>query len=300
VGSDATRGERLVDAQRLLEAFPFAAFRVEVLRVLQQQPTRPFEHVLVQSFLGLALELAAEVAEPVVEELDDVKAIEHQRRLRKVLLDRQNVGLRHVEGDGFDLRSRRTQAPPERLQGLGSLAVADEDDGAAFEVEHHGEVAMPLADGDLVDAQETQMLELGLGEALLQVPLLDVLDGVPTDAEMMGHVLDGHALGQLQGIAFEGMGVTAHGIGEVDGNLAEEPAGAAFDARDLKEQMSRAVADRQAAKESRFAAVTGELVRPAGGAAEAIAILFDREHDFPFEVFGAGITVAANAEAVVE
>jgi hypothetical protein len=74
----------------------------------------------------------------------------------------------------------------------------------------------------------------------------------------------------------------------------------AFDARNREEQMGRPVADRQTAKEPRLAAMAGESVRSAGGAAEAIAFLLDREHDFPFEVVGAGITVAANAEAVVE
>jgi hypothetical protein len=193
----------------------------------------------------------------------------------------QDIGLRHVEGDG-------------------SFAVADEDDDAAFEVEHHGEVAVPLADGDLVDGQQAQMLELGLGEMILQVPLLDILDGVSADAEMVGHVLDGHVPGQVQGVALEGMRVAATRIGEVDGNLADEVTGVAFNAGDREEQMGRTVVDRQAAKEPCLAAVAGELVQTAGGAAETIAILFDGEHDFAFEVVGAGITVAANAEAVIE
>jgi hypothetical protein len=54
---------------------------------------------------------------------------------------------------------------------------------------------MPLADGDLVDGQKTQVLELRLGEVLFQVALLDVFDRVPTDAEVIGHVLDGHVPG---------------------------------------------------------------------------------------------------------
>jgi hypothetical protein len=43
-----------------------------------------------------------------------------------------------------------------------------------------------LGDGDLVDGDAPQVLELGLGEAPRQVALLDVLDQVPADAQVGG------------------------------------------------------------------------------------------------------------------
>jgi hypothetical protein len=287
-------------ARRFFESLSFAAFRIEVLRILG-----------VRSFpCGQALQRPAQRLSPRAAARGGGRTAQGRAQrdalaapeggLGKILGDGQDVGLRHVEGDRFDLRSRRTQAAPEGIQGVGAFAVADEDDGAALEIEHHGEVAMSFADGDLVDGQQTQVLELGLRETLLQVPFLYVLDGVPADAEVLGHVLDGHVLGQAKSVAFEGMRVAATRIGEVDGDLANEMARVAFDAWDREEQMSRSVADRQAAKEPRLAAMTGEPVRTAGGAAETIAVLFDREHDFALEVIGAGITVAANAEAVIE
>ena len=63
---------------------------------------------------------------------------------------------------------------PEWLQGVGALAITDEDDRAAFQVQHHREVAVPLADRDLVDGQQTQVPQLRLGEMLFQMALLDV------------------------------------------------------------------------------------------------------------------------------
>jgi hypothetical protein len=54
---------------------------------------------------------------------------------------------------------------------------------------------MPLADGNLVDGDFLELVQLGLAEATLQGVGLDVLDGVPTDLQMLGHVLDGHAAG---------------------------------------------------------------------------------------------------------
>ena len=85
------------------------------------------------------------------------------------------------------LAVRRPQALPERLQGLGALAVADEDHRAAAQVQDHGQVAMPLADGDLVDGDLLELLQLGLAEAALdRCALLDVLDDVPTDLQVLG------------------------------------------------------------------------------------------------------------------
>src|SRR5262249_57948935 len=96
------------------------------------------------------------------------------------------------------------QPLPEGLQRVAALAVADEDHGAAVEVHHHGEVAVPPGRGDLVDGDVPQVLELGLGESPRQVALLDVLDRVPADVEVAGHIEDGHAPRQLQGVALEG------------------------------------------------------------------------------------------------
>ena len=43
------------------------------------------------------------------------------------------------------------QPLPERLQRIGPLAVADEHHRPALQVHDHGQVAVPLGDGDLVD-----------------------------------------------------------------------------------------------------------------------------------------------------
>ena len=75
---------------------------------------------------------------------------------------------------------------------------------AALQVQDHRQVAVPLGDGDLVDGDVPQVLELGLGEPPRQVALLDVLDQVPADAQVHGHVADGHAPAQLQGVPLEG------------------------------------------------------------------------------------------------
>ena len=68
-----------------------------------------------------------------------------------------------------DLGPGPAQPLPEGLQGLHAFAVADEHHGAAEQVEHHGEVVMALADGDFIDGDLLELVQLGLAEAALQV-----------------------------------------------------------------------------------------------------------------------------------
>jgi hypothetical protein len=88
--------------------------------------------------------------------------------------------------------------------GDGPLAVADEYDGAAFEVDGHGRVAVSFACGSLIYGQIPEVFEHRSGELLLEVPLLDILDGIPGHMEMAGHVEDRHMLRELENVPFEG------------------------------------------------------------------------------------------------
>ena len=118
--------------------------------------------------------------------------IEHMHRLLQVFLHGPDIGRRHVRGDCLDAGPRRLQLCPERLQRIRPLAFADEYDRAAEEVQHDGHVAMSLADADLVNGDLLQVPQLHLLEAALQVSLLDVLDCVPTNAQMPGNVQNRH------------------------------------------------------------------------------------------------------------
>ena len=129
--------------------------------------------------LALHLEFAAEVGQAVVEELDDVEVVEDVERLRQVLADGEDVGRRHVGGDGLDRGVRGFQAFPEGNQGVGAFALADEDHGPANEVEHDGEVAVAVADGDFVDGEALEPLEFGLAEAGFEVAFEEGLDAIP-------------------------------------------------------------------------------------------------------------------------
>ena len=190
------------------------------------------------------VQLTTEGAELVVEQLDDVEVIEHVYGPRQVVAHRPDVGRRHVRGHRFDLGPRPPQPPPERLEGIDTLAVADKHHRSGEQVQHHRQVAMALADGDLVDGDLLELVQLGLAETLLQGAGLDVLDHVPAHLEMLGHVLDGHVLRQLQDVPFEGAAVVLLGVGKTQLDLPCQAAVETVDPRHLEVQQDRLATDR--------------------------------------------------------
>ena len=276
-------------------------FGIEVFRVLQQQPARALEDLAFLVAAGLVIQLAAEGAELLVEQLDDVEVVEDMHRPGQVVAHRPDVGRRHVGGHGLDLGTRTPQPLPERLQGVGAFAVADEHDRPGEQVEDHGEVAVALADGDLIDGDLLELVQLGLAEAALEVAGLDVLDGVPTDLEVLGHVLDGHVPGQVQGITLEGTGVAFLGVGETDLHLADRAADRST-RRGARPGSPRSACGRWArcGRCVRGARWSQTSAQPHCGAAQAFAGLFDAEGHLASLEMLADIVVANDAEGVVQ
>ena len=142
-----------------------------------------------------------------------------------------------------------------------------------------------------------QVLELGLGEATREVAFLDVLDHVPADAQVLGDIADGHAATQIQGVALEGGGVAASRVGERDLDLSHDATGLAFDARDGQDHEGGAAADGHGSEAPLDPTAHLDLRRAAGGAATGLGLLVDGENRLAVLVVGAGVLVAADAEA---
>ena len=85
-----------------MQTFGFIAGLVQVLRVLQQQPSGPFENILVQLLRGLTIQLPTQVGQVLVEQLEDVEVVEDDDRLGQIRLDRADISRRHVHGHGLD------------------------------------------------------------------------------------------------------------------------------------------------------------------------------------------------------
>ena len=249
---------------------------------------------------GLMEEIAAKGAQLVVEQLHHMEVIEHVDRLGEVVTHGPNVGLGHVGRDSPHLGPRTTQPLPKWLQGLGSLAVAHEHDGAGDEVQHHREIVMPLADRDLVDGDLLELGELRLAESPLEGLCLDLLDGVPTDLQMLGDILDGHVPRQLQGIALERPRVPLHGIGEPDFHLPGQTALSAINPRHIEANHDGLTADRHGPKLAFDVAMHPELIALASGTAKPFPRLLDAQDDSPAVELRVNVPVAADAKGVIE
>jgi len=61
---------------------------------------------------------------------------------------------------------------------------------------------------------QVELSQLRLGEALDEIPFLDIFDGVPIYPEVAGHIQNRHGAGQLQGAALKGFRVVSTRIGQ--------------------------------------------------------------------------------------
>src|SRR5262249_34364467 len=137
-----------------------------------------------------------------------------------------------------------------------------------------------------------EFVQFGLAEATLQRLGLEVLDGVPTDLEVLGHVLNSYVLGQFQGVTLESTGVAFLGSGETHLGLGERTAGEAVDPRHLEVEERRLATDRHRTKGAVQAALVPDLVRATGGAAVPFPGLFDAKGHGPLLEGLAQIAVA--------
>jgi hypothetical protein len=79
-------------------------------------------------------------------------------------------------------------------------------------------------------------------------------------------------------------------------HLTVDVALTALDAGNAEEQTRRFATDRHESEPAVFAAVGSHKGRSADRATGRVTILFDAEDDHAFEVFGANVTVASDAE----
>ena len=113
------------------------------------------------------------------------------------------------------MRLRIGHLGEERVEGLLVPTLAHPDDPAGEIVQYHGHVVVSLADGDLIDGQDTQVAVIRLAEFLLQKVLIDGFDGLGGQVEMASHVLDGHNLAQVVDQLRQSMRDSLAGVGEI-------------------------------------------------------------------------------------
>ena len=229
-----------------------------------------------------------------------MEAIKDERGLGQVPGDGLDVRLRPIGGHGLDLRPRAPQTPPERVQGLRTLALSHKHDGSAREVQDHGDVAVPLADGDLVDGDLLQRLEPWPSEPTLEMAPLDLLGRIPGEVQVPGDVGQCGELQQLRDVPRKAAGVVLLGRREGGLDLPLLAAAPAKDARDRERKEHRFAADRHAPPATQHAALGVHVRRTAVPAAVRFPRLVDGEDHRPRLVAGPDIPVASNPERMVQ
>ena len=179
-----------VDREEFVKPIPLG--HAEVLLVTEQEVAAALD--VTTSGLGLLLRLvkAHSVDDLTTVPGDDMEAVVDEGRVRTHLLQGVAVGTRHVEREGLD-RSELVvrELTEEALDGLLAPVLTHPDEVPGFEVEDRGHVAVALVDTNLVDRQEPEPIVARGADFAEQAPLVYLLDGVPGQAEVLGHLFDG-------------------------------------------------------------------------------------------------------------
>ncbi len=125
---------------------------------------------------------------------DDVELVVHDPRLGGMpsLQGRLAERLPHVHDSQPDSPALLRPEPGEELVQtvLGTVLAAKPDGTSPFEVANHDPIAVMLADGDLVDADDTRGRATSPAELLSHVLLVQFLDGMPIKVQLLGYRLD--------------------------------------------------------------------------------------------------------------
>lgn len=167
-------------------------------------------------------------------------------------------------------------------------------------IEHDRQIAVALADVDLIDGDLAEVVQFGLAKFALEVVGLDFLDGVPADLQMVGDVLDSHESGEFQGISLKGSGVMLLGIGEPDLGLSHRVAAEATKAWHLENNIGRLPTDGEGSENAFDPSLNPDLRGCTLRAPQAFAKLIDDEEGLVLREMLAAKVVTINAETVIE
>jgi hypothetical protein len=186
----------------------------------------------------LVVLVAADLVGRLAAELDNVKRVEHDLRVRHTLLaaDRVLIAGGHVDRNGPDRGLLLVREPvEERLQAAGVAALGSPHDPARLVVRHAGQELVIGAVAHLVDADQLKAVQPAGGELLGDDPLEDVADRLPADPHQSRDLRLVHLLRQPRGQIVEVAGVPRIAarpldvLGQIAAARTVEPAQPALD-----------------------------------------------------------------------
>jgi hypothetical protein len=167
---------------------------------------------------------SAHLVDGVVDELDGVELVEGDLGLGEVVIDPLDEGRTHVDADLLDAGGITVvgfEVVGELGNGVGILAIGDEEDTASIDIDEERDVVVPTPRGSFVDGDAADVAVVG--------PLARLLHPVMQDAPELGVVLldeagsgsDGHGRHQRHGKRLEQQREAGAGPGPRHRNLLD-------------------------------------------------------------------------------
>jgi hypothetical protein len=159
---------------------------------------------------------------------------------------------------------------------------------------------MPLSDADLINGDPFQVAQSGAFEPMAQIPLEDVLYGIPPDPQMVGDILDGHMAAKCENIAFKGSGIGSALIGESKLDLAHDLATQTLNPLYGQLNVHRDGTNRYRPKSAQYGASPLHGATVAFRAPEPVLASGNPENNGTFLKKSANILIAVNTESVIQ
>jgi hypothetical protein len=156
---------------------------------------------------GFAIFAVAYLVDNSAELSDHMEQVEDNLHLGDFLLDGFDIRIPHIHDDGFQGFSLLGSHLVEKAaEGPGFAVLADPDDPTGQVIQDNGEVPVSPADGNFVDGQYPEALEVGLAVLPFQKELVDVLDRFPGQTQVLSYFFDRHDLAEFVDILGQALG----------------------------------------------------------------------------------------------
>jgi hypothetical protein len=140
-------------------------------------------------FLQLVDHAAPNLVESLGGELLNVKPIEDNRRIRRIVLDGFDICRRHVDGNGFEqCRSLFAELSEKFVEGLRALPLLCPDNPLSIVVDHDRDIAMSFTITELIDAYIPEFIQAVWIDVILDDTLDNIPDSTPSDAHNLGYL----------------------------------------------------------------------------------------------------------------
>jgi len=160
-------------------------------------------------------------------------------------------------------------------------------------------LSMAMTAGDLIYYYSFEFLQFRPGKATLEAPLLNILDDVPTDTQMAGHILNGHTPGQFQSITFKGFSVASTGVGKPYVDLSDQSANQAVNSLNGKQNPNRLQPYRYRSETTPNLPPTDHSPGTASGSSHFFRVLAYVEKHRSIFILGADILISSDTESVI-